>query len=95
MGPDIIVPLAGMITGIVIVTTALKYAAQKNRYRMQAMSGNGDVQRLTAIVESLTKETEKLRDRVAVLEKLVTDDDRKLADEINRLRRSETTQTGA
>jgi hypothetical protein len=94
MGPEIIVPLAGMITGIIIVGAALKYAAQKNRYRMEAMRGGGDVERLTAIVENLTKETERLRDRVAVLEKLVTDDDRKLADEINRLRRSET-QTGA
>ncbi|MEP7209369.1 MAG: hypothetical protein ABI740_00915 [Alphaproteobacteria bacterium] len=89
MGPEIIVPLAGMITGIIVVTSALKYAAQKNRYRAEAMSGGGDVQRLTSIVENLTKETEKLRDRVAVLEKLVTDDDRKLADEIDRLRRSE------
>jgi hypothetical protein len=89
MGPELIVPIAGMITGVIIVTTALKYAAQKHRYRMEAMQGGGDVQRLTAIVENLTKETEKLRDRVAVLEKLVTDDDRKLADEIDRLRRSE------
>lgn len=89
MGPEIIVPLAGMITGIIIVTAALKYAAQKHRYRAEAMGGGGDVQRLTSIVENLTKETEKLRDRVAVLEKLVTDDDRKLADEIDRLRRSE------
>jgi c-di-GMP-binding flagellar brake protein YcgR len=89
MGPEIIVPLAGMITGVIIVTAALKHAERKQRYRAEAMSGGGDVQRLTSIVESLSKETERLRDRVAVLEKLVTDDDRKLADEIDRLRRNE------
>ncbi len=35
-------------------------------------------------------EIDKLRERVRVLEKLLTDDDRRLADEIERLRRTET-----
>jgi hypothetical protein len=34
-------------------------------------------------------EIARLKDRVRVLEKLVTDDDRRLAHEINRLRREE------
>lgn len=87
MDPAIIIPLAGMATGVVVVTMALKYAERKARLR--AGAGSDDTARLTAIVEDLQKETTRLRDRVAVLEKLVTDDDRKLADEIVRLRRED------
>lgn len=90
MGPEIVIPIAGMITSIVIVTMALRHAERKARIRAGAFDASGDVTRLTSIVETLHKETEKLRERVAVLEKLATDDDRKLATEIEHLRRAET-----
>ncbi len=89
MGPEIVIPIAGMCTGIVIVTMALRHAERKARIRAGALDAGGDVQRLTSIVETQHRETEKLRERVAVLEKLVTDDDRKLASEIEHLRRTE------
>ncbi len=87
MDPAIIIPLAGMATGVMIVTLALKHAERKAR--MRAGLGSEDTARLAVIVEDLQKETTRLRDRVAVLEKLVTDDDRKLAEEIGRLRRED------
>jgi hypothetical protein len=89
MGPEIIIPIAGMCTGIVIVTMALRHAERKARIRAGGLDAGGDVQRLTSIVETMHQESEKLRERVAVLEKLVTDDDRKLATEIEHLRRNE------
>jgi hypothetical protein len=52
------------------------------------MAGSdGDRERLERIVAETSAEVARLRERVQVLEKLVTDDDRKLADEIERLRR--------
>ena len=89
MGPEIVIPIAGMCTGIVIVTMALRHSERKARIRAGALDAGEDVQRLTSIVETQHRETEKLRERVAVLEKLVTDDDRKLASEIEHLRRNE------
>jgi len=38
----------------------------------------------------VTGELQRLKERVAVLERLFTDDDRKLANEIERLRRMDT-----
>ncbi|MBI1359175.1 MAG: hypothetical protein GC155_02705 [Alphaproteobacteria bacterium] len=93
MDPAIIIPLAGMATGVVIVTMALKHAERKARLR--AGLGSEDTARLTAIVDDLQKETASLRSRVAVLEKLVTDDDRNLAGEIEKLRRRDDVTTGA
>ena len=89
MGPEIIIPIAGMCTGIVLVTMALRHAERRARIRAGVSDANGDLQRLTTIVETVHTENEKLRERVAVLEKLVTDDDRKLASEIEHLRRTE------
>ncbi len=40
-----------------------------------------------AIIGSMQQQIDKLTDRVAVLERLVTDDDRRLAREIDSLRR--------
>jgi hypothetical protein len=42
------------------------------------------------MVGDLHHEVGRLKERVQVLEKLVTDDDRRLSDEIDRLRRRDT-----
>ena len=57
---------------------------------MQAMKGKGagqeELARLEQILSANQAEMAKLRDRVQVLERLVTDEDRNLASEINRLK---------
>ena len=41
------------------------------------------------LISDMARQIEKLSDRVAVLERLATDEDRKLANEIERLRRDD------
>jgi len=78
------VAIAGMGTFLMMIHMTAK--AKAARYR--AMSGQGeDAARLERIVAETSAEVARLRERVQVLERLVTDDDRKLADEIERLRR--------
>lgn len=78
------VAIAGMLTFL-----AMMWMSHKARLAaVQARHGRTeDVTRLERIVAETSAEVARLRERVEVLEKLVTDDDRKLADEIERLRR--------
>lgn len=68
-----------------IVTGGIKLERDKVRARMHG--ADGETEQLNGVVGELHREVAKLKDRVRVLEKLVTDDDRRLADEIERLRR--------
>lgn len=79
MATDIalLIPLAGI--GMV---TFLGYTKIKQR----AGAGNADAARLETVVREMAGDMEKLRERVQVLEKLATDGDRNLANEIERLR---------
>jgi len=64
--------------------------AKAGKWRMLGAESDGDTdKRLEQIVEQNSAEVARLRERVQVLEKLVTDDDRKLATEIERLRQTE------
>jgi hypothetical protein len=76
-----------VITGIfAALFVALKGMRHEER-RMELKAGkSGDAGRLEALLMATQNEMAALRDRVQVLERLATDDDRKLADEINRLR---------
>ncbi len=78
--------LIGTVSGV--VTGGLKLEREKVRARSRGAEGETD--QLRGIVGDLHQDVAKLKDRVRVLEKLVTDDDRRLADEIERLRRTET-----
>lgn len=82
--------IALVILGTVssIITGGLKLEREKIRAR--GRDADGESEQLRGIVGSLHQDVAKLKDRVRVLEKLVTDDDRRLADEIERLRRTET-----
>ena len=82
--------IALVILGTVssIITGGMKIEREKIRARSRG--ADGDAERLRGIVGDLHQDVAKLKDRVRVLEKLVTDDDRRLADEIERLRRTET-----
>lgn len=78
------VAIAGMITFL----TMMWMISRAQVAKVQARRGLGeDRERLERIVAETSAEVSRLRERVQVLEKLVTDDDRKLADEIERLRR--------
>lgn len=72
------VALAGIFGTLWIIRTGVRHEERK----LELKRGGGE---RDAVVDQLAGEVQRLRDRVAVLEKLATDDDRKLADEISRL----------
>lgn len=76
--------LIGSISGV--ITGGMKL--EKQRLRIKAQSSEAD--ELKALISDMHGEISKLKQRVQVLERLVTDDDRKLAADIERLRRQET-----
>lgn len=78
--------LIGTISGI--VTGGMKLKREKIRAEARGYGDEADA--LRGVVGEMHQEIAKLKDRVRVLEKLVTDDDRRLADEIERLRRTDT-----
>jgi hypothetical protein len=79
------------ITGILGVTmpfamvVAIVWIVQNGRLRRAELM-SGRTRESDIVVTEMQKQIDKLTDRVAVLEKLVTDDDRRLSQEINRLR---------
>jgi hypothetical protein len=75
--------IAGLIFAFVVARMSFKFEERKLALKAQR-GGDG---RLEAILTATQQEVTRLRERVQVLEKLVTDDDRKLADDIERLRR--------
>ena len=70
------------------LTGGIKLEREKIRARRAAMTMRAT--QLRGVVGDMHQDIAKLKDRVRVLEKLVTDDDRRLADEIERLRRTDT-----
>jgi uncharacterized protein HemX len=63
------------------------FAYQEKKLKLQRdLAANGG-QELQAQLAHALAEIERLRQRMAIMEKLVTDDDRKLAHEIDALRR--------
>jgi hypothetical protein len=80
----IAIVLIGTVSSI--VTGGMKL--EKHRIRIRA--GESEAEELKALIGDMHGEITKLKDRVRVLERLATDGDRNLADEIERLRRQET-----
>ena len=76
----------GTVSGV--ITGGLKLEREKVKAKSRGYGEETD--QLRGVVGEMHKDIAKLKDRVRVLEKLVTDDDRRLADEIERLRRTET-----
>jgi predicted nucleic acid-binding Zn-ribbon protein len=75
----------GTVSGV--ITGGLKLEREKVKAKSRGYGEETD--QLRGVVGEMHKDITKLKDRVRVLEKLVTDDDRRLADEIERLRRTE------
>lgn len=74
------------LAGIGAVLWIIHRGMRHEEIKLKAQGGGGeDVARLSATSAQTERELAQLRDRVAVLEKLVTDDDRRLAEEIGRL----------
>ncbi len=83
------------VLAIILIGTVAKLinGGMKNervRMKTRAYGYGEEAEQLRGVVGEMDREIDKLRERVRVLEKLLTDDDRRLADEIERLRRTET-----
>ena len=68
------------------MVVAIVWIVQQGKSR-RAEASRGLSSRDDAVVGAMQQQIDKLTDRVAVLERLVTDDDRRLAREIDGLRR--------
>jgi hypothetical protein len=71
-----------LVVGYLIVRMALKH--EEKRLAMKAQAKGGD-----AVLQDALTEIASLKERVAVLERLATDEDRRLAGEISRLQSTE------
>lgn len=84
-GMGILIPVMGILCGIIAIVGNIWVRSQRLKLDiMRAQRGDAAAQ------GEVTAELQRLKERVAVLERLLTDDDRKLANEIERLRRTET-----
>ena len=83
-----------IVIGIAIVLSAtvqiVKMGIAHEDKRLALKAGQGDAGRIEQILAANQAEIAKLRERVQVLERLATDDDRTLAGDIERLRAADT-----
>jgi hypothetical protein len=77
----VMIPILGITVGLVAVIGSFWVKSQQIKLKIAEAQGGAE-----AAASRVTQaELEKLKDRVAVLERLITDDDRRVANEINRL----------
>lgn len=83
-----------IVIGIGIVLSSavqiVKMGIAHEDKRLALKAGQGDAGRIEQILAANQAEMAKLRERIQVLERLATDDDRKLASDIERLRAADT-----
>lgn len=79
--------LGAVIVGGVSGVLTSKHNLEREKIKARGLAAEGDGMNM---VGDLHHEVARLKERVQVLEKLVTDDDRRLSDEIDRLRRRDT-----
>ncbi len=80
------------IIGIVLIGTVssiITGGMKLEKQRLRIRAGESEAEDLKALIGDMHGEITKLKDRVRVLERLATDGDRNLADEIERLRRQD------
>lgn len=77
---------AAIVAGVSGVLTS-KHQLEREKVKARGLAAEGESMNM---VGDLHQEVSRLKERVQVLEKLVTDDDRRLSDEIDRLRRRDT-----
>ena len=80
----VLIPLLGIMCGIIAILSGAYIKSQQLKLQI------AKEERASGASSSDTQnEIQRLKDRVAVLERLLTDGDRKLSSEIDRLRSSE------
>lgn len=80
----VFIPILGVLCGLVAIIAGYRLKSQKMKLEMMREERSSG-----AASGEVMAELHRLKDRVAVLERLMTDDDRKLAGEIERLRRED------
>lgn len=83
-----IVVLVIAVLGFTLIVVKWGLAHEEKRLAVKA-NGGADFQRMEHVLAATQGEMTNLRERVQVLERLATDDDRKLASDIERLRSAE------
>lgn len=80
-----------VVLGFSLIVVKWGLAHEEKRMALQASrkGAPAEVARLEQILAATQTEMAKLKERVQILEKLATDDDRRLASDIERLRASE------
>lgn len=81
------------VLGVIIISTVggiITSGMKLERHRLRSKAQSGEAEEMKALIGDMHGEISKLKQRVQVLERLATDDDRKLAADIERLRRQET-----
>jgi hypothetical protein len=81
---------AAIVGGVSTVLTS-KHNLEREKVKARTAAAGEDSEATQGLVGDVHREVARLKERVQVLERLVTDDDRKLSDEIERLRRRDTT----
>lgn len=71
---------------MVVLIVAIVFGAKIWRTHMITQARTGRSREDDALIGSMQSQIDRLTDRVAVLERLLTDDDRRLSREIDRLR---------
>lgn len=77
----VLIPILGISIGLVAVIGNVWIKSQQIKLKIAEAQGGAE----TVASRVTQAELEKLKDRVAVLERLITDDDRRVANEISRL----------
>jgi len=77
----ILIPFFGMTIGLIAVLGGIWTSHQKMKLKIAEAQGGAEA----AASRATQMELEKLKERVAVLERLITDEDRRLAGEISQL----------
>ena len=77
------------LTAIGTLGGIITQSLQLEKRRVKSRAASAEAGELRGIIGEMHGEITKLRDRVRVLERLATDGDRNLAQEIERLRREE------
>jgi uncharacterized protein YlxW (UPF0749 family) len=100
-GPEFVLLIIAMATGAGIIKTAIKAKhglpdreRGPRRHHRKAIEDNAEMQRLQAENRRLTDRLEASEDRLAVLERIVTDKSYMLASEIEALRDRAPAQNG-
>lgn len=80
----VLIPILGIMCGLVAIIMHGLHKSQKLKLEMMRESRVS-----SASEEEMMREIQRLKERVGVLERLAIDGDRKLATEIDRLRRED------